>query len=234
MTFLIVVLAGNQGRVFAPRMSLGTRLVNTGDGSRVFASLFSVSATLLLFLLFPSFLVGGIAVFRPRGMWGLVWGQNLLQGRFVSKVPSRRSLRLGHGSRTVGLWVALIYVPDKRGGQEADLCLSFDRFFDQLFLAIIFSSALFYLSSNRRLETISEDSNKSRFSGSSTSINLHKDELQIFKLGGPILYFLLLVLIVSPNSISDDIYKQPRVSETLSEEGLKLISGQRVFSGLVP
>ena len=56
----------------------------------------------------------------------------------------------------------------------------------------------------------------------------------MFKVGGPILYFLLLVLTVSPNPISDDVYKRPRVSETLSEEGLKLTPGQKVFGGLVP
>ena len=56
----------------------------------------------------------------------------------------------------------------------------------------------------------------------STSIELYRDGLQIFKMGGPILYFLLMVLTVSPNSILDDVYKRPRIFETLSEEGLKL------------
>ena len=72
VTLLVAVVAGNQERVFAPRMSIDAKHVNTGGRSRVFASLLSVSATLLLFLLLPSFFVGDITVFRPRKMWGLV------------------------------------------------------------------------------------------------------------------------------------------------------------------
>ena len=215
-------------------MSLGAMHIDTDGGDRVLASLLSISAILLLFLLFPSFLVEGIAVFRLQGMWELVWGQSLLRGRLVSRVPSRKSLRLGHGSRTVALQAALIYVLDKRGGQKANFCLSFDHFFDQLLPIIILLSALFYLSDNWRLETISEDLNKSRFSKSSTSIKLHKDGLQMFKVGGLILHFLLLVLTILPNPIPDNVYKQPRVFETLLEEGLKLTPGQRIFGGLVP
>ena len=55
----------------------------------------------------------------------------------------------------------------------------------------------------------------------------------MFKVGGEILYFLLLVLIVLSNPIPDDIYKQPRVSETLLEEGLELTPEQGIFGGLV-
>ena len=234
MTFFVAVIAGNQGWVFAPRMSFGARRVDTSGGGKVLASLLSVSATLLLLLLLPSFLVGGIVVFRSRGIWGLIWGQSFLHKRLVSRVPSRGSPRLGHGSGMVASRAALIHVPDKRGGQEADLCLSFDCFFDQLLPAIIFLSTLFHLSGNWSLEAISEYLNKSRFSRGSISIELHKDRLQMFKVGGPILYFLLLILTVSPNPIPDDVYKQPRVSKTLFEEGLKLIPRQRVFGGLVP
>ena len=72
MTVLVAVVAGNQGGVFTPRMSLGARRIDTGGGGRVLAGLLSVSATLFFLLLLPSFLVGGIAVFRPQGMWGLV------------------------------------------------------------------------------------------------------------------------------------------------------------------
>ena len=56
----------------------------------------------------------------------------------------------------------------------------------------------------------------------------------MFKVGGPILHFLLLVLTVSSNPIPDDIYKQPRVSKTLLEEGLKLTPKQGIFGDLVP
>ena len=45
----------------------------------------------------------------------------------------------------------------------------------------------------------------------------------MFKMGGPILHFFLLVLTVLPNPIPDNIYKQPRVSKTLLEESFKLI-----------
>lgn len=74
MTLLVAVVAGNQGRVFAAGMSLvcSARRIDTGGGSRILASLLSVSTMLLLLLLLSSFLVGGVAVFRPRGMWGLV------------------------------------------------------------------------------------------------------------------------------------------------------------------
>lgn len=65
MTLFIAVIANNWGRVFVPGMNLadGTRHVNTGGGGRAFASLLSVSVTLLFLLHFPSFLVGGVAVF---------------------------------------------------------------------------------------------------------------------------------------------------------------------------
>lgn len=55
----------------------------------------------------------------------------------------------------------------------------------------------------------------------------------MFKMGGPILYFLLLVLTVSSNPIPDNIYKQLRVSETLLKEDLELILGQEIFDGLM-
>ena len=56
----------------------------------------------------------------------------------------------------------------------------------------------------------------------------------MFKVGGPILHFLLLVLTVLSNPIPDDIYKQPRVSKTLLEEGLELTLVQKIFGGLMP
>ena len=55
----------------------------------------------------------------------------------------------------------------------------------------------------------------------------------MFKVGSLILHFLLLVLTVSSNPIPDDIYKQPRVSKTLSEKGLEFTLGQGIFDGLV-
>lgn len=48
------------------------------------------------------------------------------------------------------------------------------------------------------------------------------------------MYFFLLVLTISPNPIPDNVYKQPKVSKTLLEEGFKLIPGQKIFGGLVP
>lgn len=74
----------------------------------------------------------------------------------------------------------LIYDSDKREGQEADFCLSFDRFIDQLLPDIIFLSTLFYLSGNWRLKPILEDSNKGGFFIGSISIKLYKDGLQMF------------------------------------------------------
>lgn len=55
----------------------------------------------------------------------------------------------------------------------------------------------------------------------------------MFKVRSSILYFLLLILIVLPNLISDDIYKQPKVFVTLLEEGLKFILGQKILDGLI-
>lgn len=55
----------------------------------------------------------------------------------------------------------------------------------------------------------------------------------MFKVRGPILQFLLLVLTFSPNLIPDNIYKQPKVHKTLLKKILKLILGQEIFSGLV-
>lgn len=93
---------------------------------------------------------------------------------------------------------------------------------------------LFYLSSNWRHETISEDLNKSKFSRGPASIELYKKKLQMFKVRGPILQLIILVLIISSNLILDSIYKQPKVSRTLLEEGFKLILEQKIFGGLVP
>lgn len=148
-------------------------------------------------------------------------------------VLSRRSLRLGQSSETIAYWRALIYIPNKRKEQKADLCLSFNGFFNPFIQGIIFSSMLFYLSSNLRLKSISEDLNKGEFFGGSASIELHKDGLQIFKIRGPILRFLLLVLTISSNLISDDIYKQPKVSKILLKEGFELTLKQEIFASLV-
>lgn len=68
VTLLIKVIAGNQGKVLIPGMSFvsETRRVDTSGRGRVLASLLSVFTTLLLFLLFLSFLVRSVAVFGLR------------------------------------------------------------------------------------------------------------------------------------------------------------------------
>lgn len=53
-------------------------------------------------------------------------------------------------------------------------------------------------------------------------------------MGGPILHFLLLVLTVLPNPISNNVYKQSRVLKTLLKKGFKLTLRQKIFGGLVP
>lgn len=65
MIFLVVVIVGNQKKVFMLGMNFVgcTRRIDTGGGSKVFASLLSVSTTLLFFLFFPSFFVRGIPIF---------------------------------------------------------------------------------------------------------------------------------------------------------------------------
>lgn len=66
VTFLVTVVADNQGRVFAPQMSLGARRIDTSGRDRVFVSFLSVSVTLLIFLLFLNIFIGNIAIFRPQ------------------------------------------------------------------------------------------------------------------------------------------------------------------------
>lgn len=56
----------------------------------------------------------------------------------------------------------------------------------------------------------------------------------MFKVGGPILHFFLLGLTVSSNLISNNVYKQPRVSKTLSEKSFKFTPKQKIFGDLVP
>ena len=62
-------------------------------------------------LLLPDFLVGGLAILGPQGVWELILS---LFGRgrgLVSKIPSRRGLELGHGSMsgTITSWATPIH-----------------------------------------------------------------------------------------------------------------------------
>lgn len=68
MTFFIVVVVDNQGRVFTTERNLvgGARCIDTGGGDRIFASLLSVFVTLFFLLLLPSLLIGGVDVFGSQ------------------------------------------------------------------------------------------------------------------------------------------------------------------------
>lgn len=115
-------------------------------------------------------------------MWGF-WVKSF-SGGLILKVSDRKSLRFGQSSKRVALRAVLIHVPNKKKSQKTDLCLNFDCLFDQLLPVIIFLFALFYLSGSWRLKLISEHSNKSRLSEGCASTKLHKDRLQMFKVGG--------------------------------------------------
>lgn len=68
--FLIAVVVGNQEKVFALEINLVscTRRINTGGGDGVFASLLSISATLLLLFLLLSLFVKGITIIGSQKM----------------------------------------------------------------------------------------------------------------------------------------------------------------------
>ena len=96
MFLLNVVEAGDLAQSFAsPTRSVGNiGAINIGgwEGTRVVSSPLMFQATLALLFL-PSLLVGGLAIFGPRGVWGLVLGRSLF-GRLVSRISSRQGLGL--------------------------------------------------------------------------------------------------------------------------------------------
>ena len=73
----------------------------------------------MLFLLFLlDFLVGGLTILGPQGVWGLVLS---LFGRgigLVLRISSRRGLELGHGSMsgTITSWATPIHSSEDDGG----------------------------------------------------------------------------------------------------------------------
>ena len=137
MSLLVAVVTCNQGRIFTMGRSSvggGAGRVNTSGWGKVFASLFSISLTLFLFLLLSSLLVRGFAMFGPQGMWGLVRGQSLLGKWLGSRIPSggREDLKLGYGSVSwaLTLGATLIHLSEDKRGLKAGFCLSLNRFFD--------------------------------------------------------------------------------------------------------
>ena len=137
MSLLVTVVTCNQGGIFTIGRSSaggGAGRINTSGWGGVLASLLSISPMLFFFLLLPSLLVRGLAMFGPRGMWGLVWGQSLLGRRLGSRIPGGRGggLRLGYGSMSwaVTSGATLIDLSEDKGGLEAGFCFSLNRFFD--------------------------------------------------------------------------------------------------------
>lgn len=68
MNLFIVVVVGNQGKIFVLKMSFigNARRIDTVDKSKVFASLLSIFTMLFFFFLFPNFLIGDVIVFKPQ------------------------------------------------------------------------------------------------------------------------------------------------------------------------
>ena len=66
MTLFYIIIIGNWGKIFAPEISPANdaSYINIGGGDRIFASLLSISIMLLFLFLFPSFVVGGVIIFR--------------------------------------------------------------------------------------------------------------------------------------------------------------------------
>ena len=93
MTLLVTVETGGMTQALASRAgNVGGMVIGGWKGTRVVSSPLMFQATLALLFL-PSLLVGGLAIFGPRGVWGLVLGRSLF-GRLVSRISSRQGLGL--------------------------------------------------------------------------------------------------------------------------------------------
>ena len=93
MTLLVTVETGGMTQVLASRAgNVGGMVIGGWEETRVVSSPLVFQATLALLFL-PSLLVGGLAIFGPRGVWGLVLGRSLF-GRLVSRISSRQGLGL--------------------------------------------------------------------------------------------------------------------------------------------
>ena len=113
-------------------------------------------------------------------------------------------------SGTVTSLATLIYLSEDGGGLEAGLCLSIDRFLDQLLPTVELSTSL---SLYRRLKFFTKESNEAGFFWGPVSIKLLKDGLEMFEVRSPILYFLLLVLrilLILPQIVSTKALESPR------------------------
>ena len=138
-----------------------------------------------------------------QGVWGLVLSLFGKCKRLVSRIPSSRGLRLGHGMRgTISLRVALIHVLDKRRGLKAGLGLNINRFFNQLLLAI-FLLRCFIWALTKGLSLSRKNQMRSDSSGALSASN----SMEILEVRRPMLNFFLLILGVLSNATPGDIHK---------------------------
>ena len=83
---------------------------------------------------------------------------------------------------------------------------------------------LFYFDFNRRLKTFSEIANYSKLIGSPDRIKFYQDELQVLKMGYPVLGFFPLVLGISLELTPDTINKGLKIPNIFFKESFQVES----------
>ena len=108
---------------------------------------------------------------------------------------------------------------------QAGLCLSIDRFFDELLSTIVFSPPLFHLGFYRRSETFAEEPNKVGFFRSSLLIEFLKNGLEVFKVRGLVLHLFVLKLRVTFDFALGRIDESSGVTEILLKKSFEINPG---------